>query len=596
MQSKIETKFTTTVAQNIYDLLTPSSTPGRSTDENVFILKRMKQDSGDSKVSMEDFLTGATPRSSLDTVESYNRIPCDRAQDAIVYFIEEILGLGEIDLSKAEKKKKTVWSDPEKQVDEETYAKHYLLFSDSDGVKYRLSISHTFLKVEVRTKRPNLTKTDKTGKPSYQMHWQPVRVKKRSDNSIVLVNYPVKKIVINNATRKSSTQGDEAQEKEWESAFPIGKRNLVDLAIDLRTECALSLFDNKPLHESLKDAHITKYFFMLNELIKQDARVDVIEGVAKKKQSKEEQQVEIAQPIADLGVSEFTDKFELVSCSFDTAKTPTPAFRLDVYDENFVLQMIIDHFTEKKPNASDIERTKSVLEDAMNLDFPASTTVFHTAYRSIFMFPAAIFLKANALRKIEIKSVKTRKTQKANQTQFETTYEPVERSKISFEKDGFSFRTENFEKGSVFFSYSTEDLAEDVAFEDDLRNFTQKHLNMAKDKLYIAGGMYFDFNFEKQRKRVFLQIYITHIYHSFDEDHSNLDEIMKQAKNFVDFVTCWKNLYLSDKIVGMDVVDGVLIIEDDELETNCNPRTRSLLLDSIMGFDTVLSMKTLVLK
>lgn len=591
MQNNIDAKFTRDVAQNLFDLLTPNTTPGRSTKADVSILKRLKKDSNSEKTEMVDFLSGTTPRSSVDIIDSYNRIPCDRAQDAIIYFVEEILGLGEIDLSKAEKKKKTVWKDPSKQIDEETYAKHYLLYSDSDGIKYRLSISHTFLKIEVRTKRPNLTKTDKTGKASFQMHWQPLRVKKQADGSLGLVQYPIKQIVINNASKKSIAKIDENMEKEWESAYPIGKRNLVDLAIDLRTECALALFDNKPLHESLKDAHITKYFFMLNELIKQDARMDVFDVVKPKKQDKQSSgldlEVSVAQPIADLGNSEFTDKFELVSSSLNIGLKQSPAFRIDVYDENFMLELLMNYYYGLEPQISAIAKTRDMLEHALEMNFPSSNTVFHKAYRSVFMFPkTSIYIKANALNRTNSSNKSAKKVQVAFGSQDSTSYIPAERNTTSVEREEFTFKIENFERNSAAFMFSTSVLDEKISSLEP--KLTNKLFDLdGVNKLHIVGGMYFDLKIQ-DKTSFYIHLYITHLLHTFDIDNLEHDdiatELAKQAKIFIDFMSCWAKLYVNKNIQGIDFFGGIVILEDKVLHTNFDETFMNFVLEDIMGF------------
>jgi hypothetical protein len=270
---KIREVFTKKVAQDIFDILTPNSASGRSTSHEKEQPSQVEKDGSESGIP---FFVDSKNRSNLDEVASFNRIPSDRAQDAIIYFIEEILRLKELksNVKVSEQKKKAISTDPTRDEDKEVYQKQYILTADENGVLHRLTISHTFLKIEERSFRPSATKTKKTKKPVYQLCWKPIRATKVL-GQFQIVSYPTETVMFNNRTNMVDRIPfkDDSLDK-WTNAIEIGKSNLIAMALDLRNTCYLVLFDGQEPYQALLESDILKYFKIISDLIYNVTKLD----------------------------------------------------------------------------------------------------------------------------------------------------------------------------------------------------------------------------------------------------------------------------------------------------------------------------------
>jgi hypothetical protein len=272
MLDRLAKSFTRDVAQNIYDLLTPVDMSGRSSNEIINNLKRADQETFDEIKSQ--------PEGELDDLDSFNRIPSDRARRAILYFIEEILGFSEMQVKKKTKiTHKVDIENDESDADETLVARYYYVASDRKGLKYRLVITHTFLRLEARYSRPNVKKAGITKKPTYQIYWLPIRVSRKQvdgKNVYVLAKYPETKIYITGDTVKQVKPSD-TELDAWNSDYQIGKQNLINLASNLRFVCGLALSSNQELSKALFDSLIFKLFNQYSKLIYSDLKVNILE-------------------------------------------------------------------------------------------------------------------------------------------------------------------------------------------------------------------------------------------------------------------------------------------------------------------------------
>ncbi len=372
---KMRVSFTKKVAQDIFNILTPSSATGRAATY-------AKEDS--SKITKEDsvseipFFVGVRSRSNLDEIASFNRIPSDRAQDAIVYFVEEILRLKELkaNVQVSTKKKKSTVSDPTRDEDEEVFQRQYILTADENGILHRLTISHTFLKIEERSFRPSATKTKKTKKPVYQLCWKPLRATKVL-GKFELVSYPIETIMYNSRTNSIDRIPfkDDSLDR-WTNAIEIGKSNLISMALDLRNTCYLVLFDGQEPYQALLESDILKYFKVVSDLIFNKTKLDPFGfrksgeeiEIRKYAQPQKEYQaienneieddIESEFPIKIKG-SPFGESFVFTKAEFLPnliGNVLSPVFRIDIVDEKSVNDLL---FNSPK-NATEISNQKKL--------------------------------------------------------------------------------------------------------------------------------------------------------------------------------------------------------------------------------------------
>lgn len=358
---KIRESFTKKVAQDIFDILTPTSASGRSTHQDIDHLVKVDKDSLGAEIP---FFIGSKGRSNVDEIASFNRIPSDRAQDAIVYFIEEILRLKELksNLKISEKKKKTTSKEPTRDEDEEVFQKQYILTADENGILHRLTISHTFLKIEERSFRPSATKTKKTRKPVYQLCWKPIRASKTL-GQFKIVSYPTETVMYNNRTStiERIPFKDDSLDK-WTNAVEIGKSNLIAMASDLRNTCYLILFEGQEPYQALLESDILKYFKIVSDLIYNETKLDPFgfrklgEEIRIRKHSKPKQEIQEKDDDIDsedeeiefsteIKGSPFGESFIFTKAEFLPSligDVPSPAFRIDIVDEQSVATLLFE--------------------------------------------------------------------------------------------------------------------------------------------------------------------------------------------------------------------------------------------------------------
>jgi len=370
---KIRESFTKKVAQDIFDILTPTSASGRSTHQDIEHLVKVDKDALGTEIP---FFIGSKGRSNLDEIASFNRIPSDRAQDAIVYFIEEILRLKELksNLKISEQKKKTTSKEPTRDEDEEVFQKQYILTADENGILHRLTISHTFLKIEERSFRPSATKTKKTRKPVYQLCWKPIRASKVL-GQFKLISYPTETVMYNNRTNTIDKIPfkDDSLDK-WTNAVEIGKSNLISMASDLRNTCYLVLFEGQEPYQALLESDILKYFKIVSDLVYNETKLDPFgfrklgEEIRIRKHPKPKK--EIQEKSEDLVEEDDTssvdnDEDGEIDTDFSTkikgspfgesfiftkaeflpdliGDVPSPAFRIDIVDEKSVATLLFE--------------------------------------------------------------------------------------------------------------------------------------------------------------------------------------------------------------------------------------------------------------
>jgi hypothetical protein len=275
---RLQKSFTADVAQNIYDLLTTTGMSGRNMPEKI---SQLIKDDG------EVFEEYSQPDDDLDDIDSYNRIPSDRARRAILFFIEEILGFSEMQIKKDTMISHKINLDDEESdksgKDETLLSRYYYVASKENQLLYRLVITHTFLRMERRYKRPNIKKAKNTLKATYQAYWLPIRVKVQTiadgRKKYVLAKYPTTKLTVNKQSGEViPTPPTEFEMDEWKNCYQIGKQNLIELASNLKSVCILALNSStKDLQRSLFDSWLFQIFIQYEKLIYQDIRVNILE-------------------------------------------------------------------------------------------------------------------------------------------------------------------------------------------------------------------------------------------------------------------------------------------------------------------------------
>ena len=375
---KIRESFTKKVAQDIFDILTPSSASGRSISHEKGQASQVEKDELESEIP---FFVDAKNRSGLDEVASFNRIPSDRAQDAIVYFIEEILRLKELKsrVKVSEQKKKATSTDSTRDEDKEVYQKQYILTADANGILHRLTISHTFLKIEERTFRPSATKTKKTKKPVYQLCWKPIRATKMF-GKFQIVPYPTETVMFNSRTNTIDRIPfkDDSLDK-WTNAIEIGKSNLIAMALDLRNTCYLVLFDGQEPYQALLESDILKYFKVISDLIYNATKLDPFsfrklgEEIRIRQQAKPHKETRQTESPDDEYVDEdlddefsveikgspFGESFIFTKAEFLPSligDVLSPVFKIDIVDEKSVAKMLF----EIPKNAEEMSESKEL--------------------------------------------------------------------------------------------------------------------------------------------------------------------------------------------------------------------------------------------
>lgn len=247
--------FTLAHARDIYAFFTPDGRRRDLTTEKVGSLLRQQLDLPLFRDIPLDV--------DLDNVDSPNRIPADRAQEAIIYVLEKIFGL------KAAEGKLG------------NFEKVYKIFTSKGKGPYyqslfRITISHTFFKIEQKSKRPNLSKSKADCVKKYQAYWVPIRIAQNLKGEWLLSEPYVPDMFVDKTTGTTVvTKGcpvviidDEKQKKEWENSTEIGKMSLITLSYSLKNACAEVIrFSGKDADTIFKSSNFCSFFYFLKRII-----------------------------------------------------------------------------------------------------------------------------------------------------------------------------------------------------------------------------------------------------------------------------------------------------------------------------------------
>lgn len=248
--------FTMQDAKNIYAFLNPTYHKGNLTSSRVTALIRSSEPPTD------------IPRVGSDLITP-NKISSEMAMEAVCFVLEEIFKL-----------------DPMKGSRSNKIFIYNFFTSKGKGKyykdRYRISISHTFLKAEVKSKRPNITKSEKDCIKKYQAYWLPVRAKTELDGSWSIVNPHVPKMFIDKmgggvGCRVSIIDIPE-EKANWESAIQVGQMSLITLAYSLRSTCAdiIRLAKDKSANQMFLNSAFCSYFYLLKTIIEVGTGANVI--------------------------------------------------------------------------------------------------------------------------------------------------------------------------------------------------------------------------------------------------------------------------------------------------------------------------------
>jgi len=243
-------------AREIYAFFTPDGRKRDFTIEKTGSLLRQQLDLP---------LFDAPSDLDLDDVNSPNRIPADRAQEAIIYVLEKIFGL------KAAEGKLG------------SFERVYKIFTSKGKGGYyqslfRITISHTFFKVEQKSKRPNISKSKADCIKKYQAYWVPVRVSKSLKGEWSLSEPYVPEMFVDTTTGTTITAkgcpvtiiDDKKKKKEWADSTEIGKMSLITLALSLKTACAEVIrFSGKDADTIFRSSNFCAFFFFIKRVIEE---------------------------------------------------------------------------------------------------------------------------------------------------------------------------------------------------------------------------------------------------------------------------------------------------------------------------------------
>lgn len=191
-----------------------------------------------------------------------NRIPSDRAKDAVHYTMKKFFSMFTED---KDQELVSLYN-----LDTGTYVKPSK--KDLNVFKYRLS--HTFFYCSQLSSRPNITKSKQKCKPVFQAKWIPTRISKnKKSNRWEYIAPPRATISILKSRDKSKkcdaiTKYDSKAKKEWLNSVEIGKISLITLANMLKGACS-TIIKNKQINADVlfKKSDYCEYFRFLLDIV-----------------------------------------------------------------------------------------------------------------------------------------------------------------------------------------------------------------------------------------------------------------------------------------------------------------------------------------
>lgn len=185
---------------------------------------------------------------SSDVVITPNQIPSDRAQEAILYILDNIFSLEGVSKDKSD-------------------SRIYNIYDSDNKKSFRFKVTHTFFRVEIKSKRPNATKSNQKKGPSYQTHWVPIRALKK-EGSWVLIEPPEDQVVVNKVQGVETVEIINSNSPDWDRAVEIGKVSLIRLAKVLRSSCSEILTsDDSDADSVFRNSEFCSYFILIKKIL-----------------------------------------------------------------------------------------------------------------------------------------------------------------------------------------------------------------------------------------------------------------------------------------------------------------------------------------
>lgn len=546
-KNKIKKVFDRDLAETIFNMLTPISQIDKTSKSSLKPL--IKRDSLESLVAK-----GIDAYESYH-VSSYNRIPTDRARDVIVYFIEEVFGtLDELYESTSDDLERC-----------------YLIASDLDGALCRLVVSHSFLRIEIRTKRPNQSKSTLKKKPMYQRYWQPIRA--IQDNGFwQILDFPNKEIVIQKSGNVSIVDPNSTKKEIWDNGIQIGKVNLVALVSVLRWVCYEILFESKNAYQTLMDSSFMRYFKIVNDLLYDKLERDVFGlsneniVVATSKRDKEIDSLFESSPMAS--------KYVLLSGDFYNGDyKEVPVYQTSAFNPTMIDRALrVDRDLTKQEQEEWILGLKNCNQKyAFDVN-----SLFNIPYFSLFLFPTSYI-------KMDVQEIDFYKKEKQILT---TTYEKKIKDISSIKtqvKNEFFVFLKHKNKREIIFYFGSNDISVDSYL---VNNYHKSNIDQSIESQLPNDGFCFQgivrlkydsFSNGVQMGNSHLEIEIkSMIKNQAGSKHTTIEKI---SKNFLDFMCMFWTIYH----IGQDGVDNCLILDTKQMKKNALTNLTQIEIDDVVN-------------